>query len=80
MNGIIVLFLSWCSPVGVDSLEPSYPCPAAKELFASYGPGSDWEDWTAHLEQSADLKKRLDEITGVDPADPGWSDSWDSLL
>ncbi|KAF2479959.1 acid phosphatase [Neohortaea acidophila] len=64
-------------PAQFDSLEPRYPCPAAKRLLDSYGPGSDSSQWQEHLTQSAALKQRLDSITGVDPKDNAWSDSWD---
>lgn len=61
----------------IDSLEPNYPCGAASKLLASYGPGSTSEDWIAHLEQAAPLKKRLDRLSGVDPDAEDWSNSWD---
>lgn len=64
-------------PASIDSLEPSYPCKAAEDLYASFGPGSDSDAWNAHLRRSEPLRKRLDELSGVDPEDKDWSSSWD---
>lgn len=64
-------------PASIDSLEPSYPCKYADKLYASYGVGSDEKEWKKHLDQSSELKARLDRISGVDPEDEEWSQSWD---
>lgn len=64
-------------PASVDSLEPSYPCKAADDLYATFGPGGNSDRWRAHLRRSEDLRKRLDGISGVDPEDEDWSSSWD---
>lgn len=56
-------------PASIDSLEPSYPCKAAKDLYATFGPGGTSDAWLAHLRRSSDLKKRLDDLSGVDPDD-----------
>ena len=64
-------------PPSVDSLEPSYSCKAAENLYASYGPGSSSDAWLAHLRESEPLRKRLDEISGIDPKASGWTRSWD---
>lgn len=74
MDKDIPLFIQ---PKQFDSLEPGYSCPTAEKLYASYGPGSNSSDWLAHLSQSADLKTRLDSITGINPTDPAWTQSWD---
>lgn len=64
-------------PASIDSLEPSYPCKSAEDLYASFGVGSDDDTWNRHLTRSAPLKKRLDALSGVDPTDKNWSTSWD---
>lgn len=64
-------------PDSIDSLEPTYTCPHADDLFASYGPGSRSTAWLAHLQASSALKTRLDHLSGVDPEDEAWSKSWD---
>ncbi|RMZ72303.1 histidine acid phosphatase [Pyrenophora seminiperda CCB06] len=47
-------------PSGTDSLEPSYPCPAASSLYSSYGVGSSATNWTAHLNATKPLFDALD--------------------
>ena len=61
----------------LDSLEPTYSCPGAGALGSSYGVGSSDPAWTAHLNASSDLRRALNTISGVDPTDSGWSNSWD---
>ncbi|KAI5776907.1 histidine phosphatase superfamily [Geopyxis carbonaria] len=56
-------------PPAVDSLAPSYACPAADALRAEI---TRHEAWTAHLAAAAPLLARLDAITGVDPGSAGW--------
>ena len=64
-------------PAAIDSLEPTYNCPAAISLYSSYGVGSTNTNWTAHLTASALLFTFLDSLSGVDPNDAGWHHSWD---
>ena len=64
-------------PASIDSLEPAYPCKYADKLYESYGVGSDSKDWLKHLEDSSELRARLDRLSGVDPKDEEWSQSWD---
>lgn len=64
-------------PSSIDSLEPSYTCPFASHASSTYGPGSRHQTWLAHLDATAPLFARLDSISGVDPADPAWHNSYD---
>ncbi|KAI0144645.1 histidine acid phosphatase [Xylariaceae sp. FL1272] len=64
-------------PASIDSLEPAYQCPAAQDIFASYGPGSSDPAWTAHLEAASGLYADLDTISGVSPTDSGFHMSFD---
>ncbi|KAF2104255.1 histidine acid phosphatase-like protein [Rhizodiscina lignyota] len=61
----------------IDSLEPTYSCNAANTLSSAYGVGSTDPAWTPHLNASQDLREALNKISGVDPTDSGWSQSWD---
>jgi acid phosphatase len=64
-------------PDSIDSLEPAYICSQASSLYSSYGPGSSSPAWVKHLNASAELKKKLDGISGVNPNASDWSMSWD---
>lgn len=64
-------------PDSIDSLEPTYSCAYADALYASYGPGSTSPAWLAHIDAAAPLKRRLDALSGVDPSDEDWSQSYD---
>ncbi|KAJ5756654.1 hypothetical protein N7533_006197 [Penicillium manginii] len=64
-------------PVSIDSLEPSYPCPAAARNFSAYGPGSSDPGWTSHLKAASDLFANLDKISGISPTDSGFHMSFD---
>ncbi|VBB73008.1 Putative protein of unknown function [Podospora comata] len=64
-------------PASIDSLEPAYPCLAAKKNFSTYGVGSRDPGWTAHLKAASSLYARLDSICGVSPADSGFHTSLD---
>ncbi|GAB7365215.1 hypothetical protein MBLNU230_g6301t1 [Neophaeotheca triangularis] len=64
-------------PPSIDSLEPSYPCPASKTLYQTHGPGSPDPLWQTHLTASAPLFATLDAITTVPPTDPDFHKSWD---
>lgn len=61
-------------PSTIDSLEPTYSCPAATKLYASYGVGSSNPAWLAHLNASStkSLFATLDTISGVNASDPAW--------
>ncbi|KAI5810435.1 histidine phosphatase superfamily [Pyronema omphalodes] len=61
-------------PSDVDSLQPSYSCPAAD---AARNNILQQEGWKKHLELSSALAQRLDAISGVDPKDAGWHQNWD---
>ncbi|KAF9632684.1 hypothetical protein BFW01_g3547 [Lasiodiplodia theobromae] len=64
-------------PSSIDSLEPSYTCPAASALLSLYGPGSTASSWQQHLTASRALVAELDAISGVASTDEGWHKSWD---
>ncbi|KAJ9152301.1 Histidine acid phosphatase [Coniochaeta hoffmannii] len=55
----------------VDSLEPTYSCPAASAAFNSIKSHSN-PTWQAHLTAVAGLYSALDDISGVPPTDDGW--------
>lgn len=61
-------------PDSIDSLEPTYTCTLASDLYSSYGVGSDNANWTAHLNLPSTTKlfKILDSISGVNRTDPDW--------
>lgn len=64
-------------PPSVAALEPTYSCPFASGSFSSYGVGSSAPNWTVHLTDSRPLVDKLDAISGVNPSDNGWHQSWD---
>ncbi|KAL9059573.1 MAG: hypothetical protein Q9162_001078 [Coniocarpon cinnabarinum] len=64
-------------PDSIDSLEPTYSCPAADGLKAQYGVGSNDLTWASHLAQSASLVETLDQISGVSASATDWHQSWD---
>ncbi|KAL9616048.1 MAG: hypothetical protein Q9160_009049 [Pyrenula sp. 1 TL-2023] len=71
------LILLHIQPATIDSLEPTYPCPSATSLLASYATGSPSPAWTRHLNLSAPLFSSLDSISGVSPTNPDWHKSAD---
>lgn len=66
-------------PKSIDSLEPTYICPAASHLYSSYGVGSSNSNWTAHLNtpNTLSLFETLDAISGISSTDPDWHQSFD---
>ena len=64
-------------PDSIDSLEPTYECPAADDLYTSYGVGSDAANWTRHLKDSVQLFNKLDSVSGVNRSDPDWHQWFD---
>lgn len=64
-------------PPSVDSLEPSYSCPAASTLFSSYGVSSNAANWTAHLRAAKPLFDALDSVSGVPHDSTDWHKSFD---
>lgn len=64
-------------PDSIDSLEPAYICTSADNLYGSYGPGSTSPAWLEHIKASKSLKRRLDNLSGVNPNATDWSMSWD---
>lgn len=62
--------------VGVDSLEPQYPCSTADYLFKSIKSNGN-PDWKEHLELSNDLFHALDDVSGVPSNDGGFHASFD---
>ncbi|RMZ79709.1 hypothetical protein DV738_g3141, partial [Chaetothyriales sp. CBS 135597] len=64
-------------PNGVDSLEPSYTCSAASALYSSYGVDSTAANWTAHLNESAALFEKLDNVSGINSSTTAWHHSFD---
>ena len=61
----------------IDSLEPSYSCPASTSLFSAYGSGSSSPAWRAHLTAAAPLFARLDSLSGINPSNADWHKSFD---
>ncbi|PGH14405.1 hypothetical protein AJ79_03048 [Helicocarpus griseus UAMH5409] len=59
-----------------DSLEPTYPCPYSKSLFATIKSIPD-TPWATHLAASRSLLAHLDSISGVPPSDTAWHESAD---
>ncbi|KAJ5064112.1 histidine phosphatase superfamily [Bipolaris maydis] len=64
-------------PSDIDSLAPSYSCPAASKLYSTYGVGSFAANWTAHLSATAPLFKALDTVSGVAPTSAEWHNWFD---
>ncbi|XP_014552515.1 hypothetical protein COCVIDRAFT_110079 [Bipolaris victoriae FI3] len=64
-------------PSDIDSLAPSYSCPAASKLYSTYGVGSSAANWTAHLSATAPLFKALDTVSGVPPSSAEWHNWFD---
>ncbi|KAF2643498.1 histidine acid phosphatase-like protein [Massarina eburnea CBS 473.64] len=64
-------------PASIDSLEPTYSCPAASSLYSSYGVGSTASNWTAHLIATVPLFTSLDAISGVATDSSDWHKSFD---
>jgi acid phosphatase len=64
-------------PSTIDSLAPSYSCPAASSLYSSYGVGSSASNWTAHLTATAPLFASLDAISGVPTDSSEWHNWFD---
>ncbi|KAJ7684608.1 phosphoglycerate mutase-like protein [Mycena polygramma] len=59
-----------------DSLEPTYSCPTASNLFNAYTSGS--SNWTTHLTDAAFLYAKLDNVSGTsNPDNGGWHSSFD---
>lgn len=86
MFGITGAYPLDIQPKAIDSLEPSYDCPRAQQLFQDYGPGSSFLSsppstsrtrWLDHLTATAPLFHRLDQISGVDPTHRTFHQSWD---
>lgn len=71
------LFPLHLQPPSIDSLEPTYSCPTATTLYSTYGVGSKNDNWTAHLTRSQPLLSTLDAISGVNPSDSAWHQSFD---
>ncbi|MCJ1309782.1 hypothetical protein MMC25_003443 [Agyrium rufum] len=64
-------------PDSIDSLEPTYTCNTALNLYSTYGSGSTSPAWLAHLNAAASLYAVLDGISGVSPTDSGFHMSFD---
>jgi len=61
-------------PVGADSLEPQYACPAAAAVWAAIKAS---RPWRRHLAAARELFAALDAVSGVAPADEGFHMSLD---
>ncbi|SCZ98493.1 BZ3500_MvSof-1268-A1-R1_Chr3-1g05420 [Microbotryum saponariae] len=59
-----------------DSLEPTISCPYANTILATYLSSSN-STWTNHLQKASSLYSRLDAVSGVDPNNGGWHQSFD---
>ncbi|KAF8629803.1 hypothetical protein AX15_003272 [Amanita polypyramis BW_CC] len=67
-------------PPSIDSLEPTYPCPAAASLMRSYASssGANATIWTKHLVEAQNLYDALDKVSGIEnPDSAGWHVSFD---
>ncbi|CAK4033886.1 Hypothetical predicted protein [Lecanosticta acicola] len=64
-------------PDSIDSLEPTYSCSYASNLFSSYGSGSTAPAWQEHLKDAQSLYNRLDALSGVSPTASAWHVSFD---
>jgi hypothetical protein len=64
-------------PTDIDSLSPSYSCPAASKLYSSYGVGSSAKNWTAHLSAVKPLFTALDAVSGVPSSSAEWHNWFD---
>ncbi|PFH47577.1 hypothetical protein AMATHDRAFT_87663 [Amanita thiersii Skay4041] len=64
-----------------DSLEPTYPCPAADALrsgYASTNSGDKAAGWVEHLERASDVYDALGKVSGIEKNDSGgWHVSFD---
>ncbi|GMK55718.1 hypothetical protein CspeluHIS016_0207740 [Cutaneotrichosporon spelunceum] len=65
---------AWVQPETYDSLEPSFPCPAASKLLIQIRQEAGWQ---LHLNASAALMGRFDAVAGLGPDDKGWHISYD---
>ncbi|KAK3305300.1 histidine acid phosphatase [Chaetomium strumarium] len=61
----------------IDSLEPKYSCPAARDLSGRLTNRNTNPRWAAHLDAAAPLYAKLDAISGVPPSDAGFHASLD---
>ncbi|GAM84908.1 hypothetical protein ANO11243_029100 [Dothideomycetidae sp. 11243] len=61
-------------PPAIDSLEPTYPCPAATQAYNTLTTS---QPWLTHLNLSHSLFAALDDISGITPALKEWHTSWD---
>lgn len=64
-------------PTDIDSLAPSYSCPAASSLYSSYGVGSTASNWTLHLSAAQPLFSALDAVSGVPSSSAEWHNWFD---
>ncbi|TKX18542.1 hypothetical protein C1H76_9331 [Elsinoe australis] len=65
-------------PSAIDSLQPSYSCPASTSLYSSYASGSTTPGpWANHLSLSSSLYTTLDALSTVPPTSSEWHVSWD---
>ncbi|KAM0715505.1 hypothetical protein Q7P37_009003 [Cladosporium fusiforme] len=64
-------------PNTIDSLQPSYSCPASTSLFSSYGSGSSSPAWLEHINAASSLFSRLDALSGIAPSNAEWHASFD---
>lgn len=70
------LFPLAVQPSQIDSLEPSYPCPAADKLISDLTSPSN-PKWKEHLDAASSLFRSLDSMSGVLPSDYGFHKSFD---
>lgn len=66
-------------PPDIDSLEPTYSCPAASTLASAIRNSSTNSAWSAHLADPSTtaLFAALDHLSGVPPSDADWHVSFD---
>lgn len=67
-------------PSSIDSLEPTYACPAADSLRSTYAAsgGSNAAIWTEHLSDAQSVYAALDKVSGIATNDTaGWHSSFD---
>lgn len=67
-------YAAWLQPAAFDSLEPTFPCPAADKLRAEI---QQEDEWREHLFASAGLMARFDAVVGLGQDDEAWHVSYD---
>ena len=64
-------------PSTIDSLEPTYSCPTASNLYTTLGPGSTSPPWLSHLTAASPLFTTLDAIANISASNAAFHMSLD---